>query len=635
MALPPTFLDDLRTRLSLANVVGRKVTWDMRRSNQAKGDWWAPCPFHQEKTASFHVDDRKGFYYCFGCHAKGDMVSFVRETENVSFMEAVEILAREAGMEMPARDPRAAERADRRQELSHVLEEAAGFYALQLRTAAARNARDYLSGRGLGEDVLARWQMGLAPGGRDTVLRHLADKGIAAADVVEAGLAIRPDDGGAPYDRFRGRIMFPIRDGRGRLISFGGRSLDPAAPAKYLNGPETLLFDKGRTLFNLDRARGLAGKAGPLVVAEGYMDVIALHEAGFAAVAPLGTAVTEDQLRLMWRVDDEPVVALDGDDAGLRAALRLVDLALPSLEAGKGLRFALLPGGTDPDDLIRAQGAGAMRALIENAVPMVRLLWQRETAGRVFDSPERRAALDRSLGQTLARIRDPSIRAHYRDALGELRRNWLRPPRPRWNRGVRQAPQTAPLHVSLPGDEGRLREAVILATLIVNPAVAGEFVHDLEVMDCGGEGHSALRDAIVALAGEADLRGALAAKIGEGALEPLFAMGHVMLCPAVARPGDDELARQTLQEEFGKLRARRGHSAAIEEAKADIAAMPDEWLTHRLSEAAAAVDVTRPRETEDLREVDVAPNGLAIDREERELLDRLVEGIEFRRKRGR
>lgn len=635
MALPPTFLDDLRNRLSLANVVGRKVTWDMRRSNQAKGDWWAPCPFHQEKTASFHVEDRKGFYYCFGCHAKGDMISFVRETENVSFMEAVEILAREAGMEMPARDPRAAERADRRQELSDVLEAAAGFYALQLRTAAARDARDYLARRGLDEDVQGRWQMGLAPAGRDTVLRHLAERGITAADVVEAGLAIRPEDGRAPYDRFRDRIMIPIRDGRGRIISFGGRALDPAARAKYLNGPETILFDKGRTLFNLDRARAFAGKAGPLIVAEGYMDVIALHEAGFAAVAPLGTAVTEDQLRLMWRVDDEPVVALDGDEAGLRAALRLIDIALPSLEAGKGLRFALLPGGMDPDDLIRAQGTGAMRALVESAAPMVRLLWQRETAGRVFDSPERRAALDLSLGQMLARIRDPSIRAHYRDALRELRQTWLRPPRRRWSSDSPSRPPAAPLHVSLPGNEDHLREAVILAAFILNPAVSSEFIDDLEMMDCRAEGHAAVRDALLTLVGEADLRGAVAAKIGDGALEPLFATGHVMLCPAVARPGDDELARQTLQEEFGKLRARRGHSAAIEEAKADISTMADEWLTRRLSDAAAAIDVTRPRETEDLREVDVAPNGLAIDREERELLDRIVEGIEFQRKRGR
>lgn len=633
--LPPTFLDELRSRVSVASVVGRKVVWDMRRSNQGRGDWWAPCPFHQEKTASFHVDDRKGFYYCFGCHAKGDALTFLRETENLSFMEAVAALADEAGMEMPARDPAAAVRADRRAELAQVLDEAMGFYQLQLRAAAAREAREYLDRRGLGEEIRARWQIGLAPAGRDVLVRQLAGKGIAASDTVEAGLAIQPDGGEAPYDRFRNRIIFPIRDGRGRVISLGGRALDPAARAKYLNGPETLLFDKGRTLFNLDRARQLVGRSGPLVLAEGYMDVIALHEAGFAAVAPLGTAVTEEQLRLMWRVNDEPVVALDGDEAGLRAALQLIDLALPLLEAGKGLRFVLLPGGMDPDDLIRAQGASAMRAMIDGAEPMVRLIWQREVAGKDFDSPERRAGLDRSLREVLGRIRDPSIRAHYRDALRELRYAFLRPSRQKWGKRGRRSMAHAPVPAVSPGNEEELLEAVILATLITNPEVASGFAHELESMDCRGEGHETLRDLVLSSLGQDDLYAAITAQIGGAALEPLFAARHVRLCPAVARPGDVDLARQTLEEEFAKLRARRGHAAVIEEAMTDISGLADEWLTRRLSDAAAAIDVTRPKEQEETREVEVAPNGLAIDREERDMLDRLMEEIEFRRKDGR
>lgn len=287
MSLPPGFLDELRNRVPLSQVVGRKVTWDLRKSNQGKGDFWAPCPFHQEKSASFHVDDRKGFYYCFGCHAKGDAIAFVKDTENVGFMEAVEILTREAGMAMPARDPRAAEKADRRSQLAEVMEEAVRFYRLQLRTGAASAARDYLARRRLSEEGQERFGIGFAPDARQALFQALTGKGIAPDLLVEAGLCARPEDGGAPYDRFRGRIIFPIRDARGRAISLGGRAMDPAARAKYLNGPETPLFDKGRNLYNAGPAREAAGKGQPLVVAEGYMDVIALSEAGFrATVAP-------------------------------------------------------------------------------------------------------------------------------------------------------------------------------------------------------------------------------------------------------------------------------------------------------------------------------------------------------------
>jgi DNA primase len=325
MSLPPGFLDELRTRISLSQVVGRKVVWDMRKSNQGKGDMWAPCPFHQEKSASFHADDRKGFYYCFGCQAKGDALTFIMETENLGFMEAVELLAREAGLPMPARDPQAAKKADRRSQLVEVMEEAVKYFRLQLKTAGGLTAREYLDRRGLDATAQDRWEIGWAPDARQGVFAALTAKGFAPDLIVDSGVCAASDDGRPPYDRFRGRIIFPIRDGRGRAISLGGRSLDPNARAKYLNGPETELFDKGRNLFNLGPAREAAGKGKPLIVAEGYMDVIALCEAGFTAtVAPLGTAVTEDQLRLMWRVSPEPVIALDGDTAGLRAALRMI-----------------------------------------------------------------------------------------------------------------------------------------------------------------------------------------------------------------------------------------------------------------------------------------------------------------------
>ncbi|MGP1358578.1 DNA primase, partial [Roseicyclus sp.] len=244
MSLPPGFLDELKSRVSLAQVVGRKVMWDRRKSNQGKGDLWAPCPFHHEKTASFHVDDRKGFYYCFGCQAKGDLLAFVQETENVGFMEAVEILAREAGMTMPAPDPKAAEKADRMTELARATEAAVGFFRLQLRTQGAAEARAYLERRGLSAETLERFEIGYAPASRDATLKALTAKGIREADLLEAGIVTRPDRGN-PYDAFRDRITFPIRDARGRCIGFGGRAMDPDAQAKYLNTRETPLFDKG------------------------------------------------------------------------------------------------------------------------------------------------------------------------------------------------------------------------------------------------------------------------------------------------------------------------------------------------------------------------------------------------------
>jgi DNA primase len=602
MSLPPGFLDELRTRVSLSSVVGRKVTWDMRKSNQGKGDMWAPCPFHQEKSASFHVDDRKGYYYCFGCHAKGDALTFIKETENLGFMEAVEVLAREAGMPMPARDPKAAQVADRRSQLIAVMEEAVKWFRLQLKTSAAAEARAYLAKRGLSEAAQERWEIGFAPDQRQALFAALTQKGIAPDLIVASGLCAKPDDGGAPYDRFRGRIIFPIRDGRGRAISLGGRAMDPNARAKYLNGPETEIFDKGRNLYNHAPAREAAGKGKPLIVAEGYMDVIALSEAGFtAAVAPLGTAVTEDQLRLMWRIHDEPIIALDGDAAAIRAALRVVDLALPLLEAGKGLRFAVLPGGQDPDDLIKSQGAGAMQGVLDAAQPMVRLLWQRETDGRVFDSPERKAALDKSLRAALKRIADPSIRAHYGEDIKRLRlelfgQGGARVPA---FRGSRFVPKGTPLPASASARqsllaqgqavEETLREAVILASLILHPGLIHRFESALERLDLIGEDHNRLRALLLAHADEdaATLNEILQAQAG-AALDALMRRPHVQIAPPVRNRADADLATLCLAEELAKLDAHRAARREIEDAVHDLTGLADEGLTWRLSKAAEA-----------------------------------------------
>lgn len=601
MSLPPGFLDELRTRVTLSSVVGKKVTWDMRKSNMAKGDFWAPCPFHQEKSASFHVDDRKGFYYCFGCHAKGDAVTFVKESENLGFMEAVQVLASEAGMQMPARDPQAAQRADRRTELAQVMDEAVKFYRLQLKTNAGAEARTYLSQkRRLTEQAWDRWDIGWSPHNAQAVLEHLKAKGMSE-DLMTASGVVAKSDNGRLYDRFHARIIFPIRDGRGRVISLGGRSLDPNARAKYLNGPETELFDKGRNLFNQSPAREAAGKGKPLIVAEGYMDVIALSEAGFtAAVAPLGTAVTEDQLRLIWRISDEPILALDGDTAGIRAAQRVIDLALPMLEAGKAIRFAIMPGGMDPDDLIKAQGAGAMQTVLDQAKPMVHLLWQRETEGRSFDSPERRAALDKTLRGHLARITDPSIKGHYAEEMKRLRvelfgTGQVRPFQPGpWRKGKFAPPSgaLAATRSSLLAQgsgpvEETLREAVILATLILHPSLIHRFETALERLDLTGDDHDTLRQMILAGADMPDLHARIRDS-APAALDALLSRPHVAIAPPIRNTGDHELAALCLAEELAKLEARRGARREIEDAMEDMDGLPDEGLTWRLTQAAEA-----------------------------------------------
>tara|TARA_R110000765_G_scaffold2301_3_gene6838 strand:- start:72009 stop:73994 length:1986 start_codon:yes stop_codon:yes gene_type:complete len=658
MSLPPGFLDELRTRLSLGQVVGRKVMWDSRKSNQAKGDLWAPCPFHQEKSASFHVDDRKGFYYCFGCHAKGDAISFVRETENVDFMEAVRILAGEAGMPMPQRDPQAQQKADTRTQLAEVMEQAVQYYRLQLKTGAAADARAYLERRGLSQQALDRWEIGFAPDVWQGLWDHLKSKNISDELIIGAGLAKPSQKGGKPYDTFRGRIMFPIRDARGRCTAFGGRAMDPNDNAKYLNSPETELFDKGRSLYNHGPARTAAGKGQPLIVAEGYMDVIALSEAGFeAAVAPLGTAITESQLQMLWRVAPEPIIALDGDTAGLRAAMRLIDLALPLLEAGQSLRFAMMPEGQDPDDLLKSAGAPALQKLLDGAMPMVRLLWQRETEGRVFDSPERKAALDKALREKIKTIADPSIRNHYGQEIKELRFQLFRPQRApsgqRRTGGQRTGggfgkwqPPPVPLQSTKSsvlatgtGDSVThiLRESVILAALISCPEVVESFETPLERLRCINPDNAALRDLILRHAHEGAevLREKISSARGPEALENLLNASHVAIVPCIRTPGNADMARITVAEELAKLSAARGLDAEIADAAEDLTGVADEGVTWRLSRAAEAADsANRSTQKEGSGDFVTADNGVKMEKDEVTRSRAMFDAIDFS-KRGR
>jgi len=607
MSLPPGFIDELRDRSSIAQVVGRKVTWDARKSNPGKGDYWAPCPFHAEKTASFHVDDQKGFYYCFGCHAKGNVYSFIQETENVNFMEAVEILAREAGMPMPARDPRAQEKADHRTVLVDIMEQAVQFYRLQLRTNAASAARDYLEKRGLPETTLEQFQIGYADNSRNGLFQHLTGKGVSPDDIVTAGLAIKPDDGGNPFDRFRNRIMFPIRDARGRATAFGGRAMDANQPAKYLNSPETPLFDKGRSLYNHQPAREAAGKVQSLIVAEGYMDVIALSQAGFKhAVAPLGTAITADQLQLMWRITPEPIIALDGDKAGLRAAMRLIDIALPLLEAGKSLRFCILPEGQDPDDLIKTSGAKAMHALLEAAQPMVKLLWQRETEGKIFDSPERRAALDASLRTALNTIQDRSIKTHYGQIIKDFRFELFSQKRPQQTWGNKnwrnKAPEKATegLKSSLlaQGAQGDvlLREAVILLAAILHPQAALANETALEKCHINTHDFKEIQNALLANLHEDlsdnkasdDLAKKMTDRLGYNPVERLTELKAIRSHPYLRVDADMTQLRRTLDEELTKHAAILGARREMQEAEEELIGMADESTTWRIQQATEA-----------------------------------------------
>ncbi len=646
MSLPPGFLDDLTSRISLSQVVGRKVTWDARRSKQSKGDMWAPCPFHQEKTASFHVDDRKGVYYCFGCHAKGNVFKFVQDTENVSFMEAVEILAREVGMQVPKPDPEAQQKADRRTQLADVMEQAVQHYGLKLRAGAGAAARDYLSGRGLSESALTRWEIGFAPNERQNLFTLLTGKGVEADLVIDAGLAVRPDDGGEPYDRFRDRIIFPIRDPRGVAIALAGRAMDPNAYAKYLNSPETELFDKGRCLYNHGPARKAGGKA-PLIVAEGYMDVIALSEAGFeTTVAPMGTAVTEQQLRLIWQMHDEPVIALDGDEAGFRAAVRVAELSLPLLEAGKSLRFCMMPEGMDPDDLIRTGGTAAMQSQIEESLPLLQLLWRRETEGRNFDSPERRATLDSNLRAAVGRIRDPSLRRHYSDEIFHLMRSLSDARRPARRKarapgagwpGEAAGPMVATKTSALASADTRahehLKEAVILASLVTHPGIVPRFVAELEQLDTTRPEHEAVRKALLAV--EDSGREAVEENCGSQALEKLFRSRHVQIAPAMQPGAGEEFAALAVTKEFENLVAKRGAHKDIQEAMQDIKGDADESLTYRLSEAAQTLTGSDREAAEDETEYEFGPNGARMNRKERGELDALIEGLDYEKPRGR
>jgi len=510
---PPQILEEIRARLPVSAVVGKRV-----RLKKAGREWKGLSPFNAEKTPSFYVNDQKQFYHCFSSGKHGDIFTFLMETEGLSFPEAVERLAGEAGVPLPkvTHEDRAEE--VKRKTLYDVMDMAAEFFEASLQGRFGMKARDYLAGRSLSPETQKRFRIGYAPPERFSLRDNLAGKGISIEMMVEAGLLIAGEDVKVPYDRFRDRVMFPICDVRGRVIAFGGRAMSADVPAKYLNSPDTPLFNKGRLLYNYHLARQPAHDLGTVIAVEGYVDVISLSVAGFPnAVAPLGTALTEDQLSLLWRLSGEPILCFDGDKAGRRAAYRALDTALPNLSAGKSLRFALLPEGQDPDDLARSGGRSAIERVLATAKPLVDILWARETEGAPLDTPERRAALDQRLRESLALIRDETLRRYYREEIES--RLAASSPDSRGGRFKRQggagrrdfrgpAPTTpsarlsvSPLLARSPlftgGTAESPREAMILCTFLAHPDLIQDHAETLADLELEGRAAQMMRSLLL------------------------------------------------------------------------------------------------------------------------------------------
>ncbi|MCB2012009.1 MAG: DNA primase, partial [Geminicoccaceae bacterium] len=499
-------LETFKSRISLADIVGRYVRLT-RKGREHSG----LCPFHKEKSPSFSVVEEKGFYHCFGCGAHGDVIRFIMEIEGLGFPEALARLADMTGIEPPAKRGGTDRIAP---DLADANAAAMRWFEGQLETGRARAARAYLERRGVGAGARERFRLGYAPPDRHALREWLVRNGIAEQIAVDAGLLIRPDDGSACYDRFRERLVFPIEDMRGRIVGFGGRAL-AEQKAKYLNSPETRLFHKGTLLFGLPLASRAAKGAGRIVLVEGYMDVIALHENGIAeTVAPLGTAVTEEQLQLLWRYSDEPVVCLDGDKAGFAAALRAIRRALPVMKGGQSLRFALLPEGEDPDSFVRSRGRDAMDSLLSTAMPLSRLVWQAEWTARPVTTPEQLAGLRKRLLDYAGLARDPTLAAFLRDQFDELvnarrpRRYgpWRRESGQRGSRGGNRggAWERSPQLAAFPRSPEQTNELRALACFLLDPGLISEFETDLAELDLADPAHDRLRSQLLAFFAERD-----------------------------------------------------------------------------------------------------------------------------------
>ncbi|MBB5709083.1 DNA primase [Sphingomonas xinjiangensis] len=616
MSLTPAFLDELRARTLLSGLIAKTV-----KLQRAGREFRACCPFHNEKTPSFYVNDDKGFYHCFGCSAHGDAIRWMTEQQGLPFIDAVKELAHAAGLEMPEQDRRAAQKAERAKGLHDVMSDAAAWFTERLGGIEGSEARALLKRRGISEATARAFGMGFSPDSRGKLRQALASYGDAM--LVEAGLLIQVE-GKEPYDRFRGRLMIPIRDARGRVIAFGGRIIGEGEP-KYLNSPETPLFDKGRTLYNLDRAQAAARKTGRVIAVEGYMDVIALAQAGFdEAVAPLGTAMTEHQLERLWRMTEVPLLCFDGDSAGQKAALRTAHRALPLLQPGRSLAFVPLGDGLDPDDLVRTKGAAAFEGLLAQPQPLSDLLWRSEVAAEPLTTPEQRAGLKQRLTAVAETIAEPSVKSEYKAEFRErIDKHFDRGPREfqprqyqaggarpgrgsRNARGVWQPPEAPPSAkartLGTDGLDPALAKAV-LAGLIRHPV---EIARHMEVL-------GSLRTASGAL-------GKLFEAVIDVALEDRqLDQGKVLTI--LARSGFDQVASDLLRADTLPFSFCRSNPADAERAREDlneaIAVMVEQpAVDAALAEATACLSRDGSEEA--------FTRQVALSRRRQELLERLA-----------
>lgn len=582
MTLTPQFLDELRARTLLSSLVGKTT-----KLQKAGREFRACCPFHNEKSPSFYVNDDKGFYHCFGCGAHGDAIRWLTDNRGLPFMDAVKELAQAAGMELPALDKRAAAKAERAKGLHEAMADAAAWFIEQLHGIAGADARQALEARGIRSDTARTFGLGFSPDSRGKLKEALKSYGDPI--LVESGLLIAPKDFGSdktPYDRFRGRLMIPIRDPRGRTIAFGGRIIGQGEP-KYLNSPETPLFDKGRTLYNLDRALPAARKADRIIAVEGYMDVIALAQAGFEeAVAPLGTALTEHQLERLWRIADVPILCFDGDAAGQKAAMRAAMRALPMLAPGRSLCFVTIPDGQDPDDLVRAKGPAAFEALLRQSEPLVDRLWTSELTAEPLDTPEQRAGLKRRLGDLAQMIQDRSVAEEYR---AEFRRRFdahfapaprsftpraLRKPGQKWSPPP-EPPSSTARAVGTSGIDRVLAKAVI-AGLIRHPAEIARHMEVLSSLRLADGALGRLFEAVVDVALEdraLDSAGlvTILAQSGFDSMATELLRADAVRFSFTSREADAEQVRADLDEAIAVLAARPAVDAALAQATAAVA----------------------------------------------------------------
>lgn len=510
MTIPPRFLDELRARLNVSDIVGRKV-----RLTRAGREFKGCCPFHKEKTPSFTVNDDKGFYHCFGCGAHGSVIDFAMNHDNLSFIEAIETLAGEAGMQVPQASPEEVRRASKAKSLHSLLEDATEWMEDQLRRPEHQTAYRYITERGFPEELLCSYRIGFAPDDRQAVRTYLSAKGYSDKDMIEAGVLRPGKNGGDPYAFFRDRVMFPVPDKRGRVVAYGGRILPDHlrapdrgdyVPAKYMNSSNTPLFDKGRMLYGEPHARQAAIDGEAVIVVEGYLDVMACSKAGYkGAVAPLGTALTEDQIPILWRMipQDEkvPILCFDGDNAGRRAAARAVERILPLLKPNHSVRIAFLPDGQDPDSLINAQGRSAFQAILDGSMPLIDFLWHQHTDGKPLDTPEARAGLNKVLQDDIARIPDRDVQYYYSQGIREKTRAAFSTYNKGWKGGKK--PKTGAGPLKRPGfNRARLIENALIAGFINYPALVEEMEEQAGSMVLSDKRLDQLRQHVLSTIGE-------------------------------------------------------------------------------------------------------------------------------------